>query len=329
MKQHMLVTRIVYSSALLAALAGCEATSATPTRPTSPPQPTSVVAATMRPQPTTGLPQATSAAAVTQAPVGETDTTAAVQVLLDYYDAIVQKQYDAAYGLWARNGTTSGQTRAEFEQDYAATAGVNVLLDKPTASHNAVVVPSTILSVLNQPNQDQKPQRFAGTYTLSLEGESWRIVRANITETDAAAEPPADTGDARQVLKAYYRAINDANYPRAYSYWENNGQASQQSYTAFVQGFAATDKVALTMGQARRNGAAGSTYTEVPVVVVAQQRDGSRQSSCGTYVLHRSAVPPFDTFGWRIFSASILKLERVALDNDTIQRLLAGQCAAR
>jgi len=193
----------------------------------------------------------------------------------------------------------------------------------------AVVVPSTILSVLNQPNQDQKPQRFTGTYNLSREGESWRIVRANITETDAAAEPPAGTGDALQLVQAYYQAIGDANYPRAYSYWEHNGQASQQSYTVFVQGFAETDKVALTMGQAQTNGAAGSAYTEVPVVVVAQQRDGSRQSFCGHYTLRRTNVPPFDTFGWRIYSASILKLENAKLDNDTIQRLLAGQCAAR
>lgn len=328
MKQHILVIRMVYGTALLAALAGCGSTSATPTRPTSLPQPTAVIVATTKPQPTAQLPQPTTSAAATQAPAGATDTTAAVQVVLDYYDAIVQKQYDTAYGLWAHNGMASGQTRTEFEQGYAATASLSVLLDKPMASHNAVVVPSTILSVLNQPNQDQKPQRFTGTYTLSREAESWRIVSATITETDVAAEPPAGTRDALQLLQAYYQAINDANYPRAYSYWENNGQASQQSYSVFVQGFAETDKVALTVGQAQTNGAAGSVYTEVPVVLVAQQRDGSRQSFCGHYRLRRTTVPPFDTFGWRIEQASILQLEHAELDNSTIQRLL-GQCAAR
>jgi len=329
MKQHILIIRLVYGAALLAALAGCGTTSATPTRPTNLPQPTAVVVATTAPQPTAEPPQPTTAAAATQAPAGATDTTAAVQVVLDYYNAIVQKQYDAAYGLWAQNGMASGQTRAEFEQGYAGTAGVSVLLDKPTASQNGVVVPSTILSVLNQSNHDQKPQRFTGSYTVSREGESWRIVRATITETDAAAGPPASTGDALQLLQAYYQAIDVGNYPRAYSYWENNGQASQQSYTVFVQGFAQTDKVALTVGRARTNGAAGSAYTEVPVVVVAQQQDGSRQSFCGHYTLRRTNVPPFDTFGWRIEQASILKLEHADLDNTTIQRLLAGQCAAR
>ena len=87
--------------------------------------------------------------------------------------------------------------------------------------------------------------------------------------------------------------------------------------------------VALTMGQAQTNGAAGSIYTEVPVVVIAQQRDGSRQAFCGNYTLRRANVPPFDTFGWRIYSASILKLDSGDLDNDAVQRLLGGQCAAR
>jgi hypothetical protein len=316
MKQHKMAIRLGCSVAVLFVLAACGLSSAQPTLPTSAPAPTAA-------------PQPPESAPVTQPPAGLTDTTSAVQVVLDYYHAIVEKQYDAAYGLWAQNGMASGQTRAEFEQGYAGTARVSVLLDKPTTSHNAVVVPSTILSVLNQPNQDQKPQRFTGTYTLSREGESWRIVSANIAETDAAAEPPAGTGDALQVLQAYYQAIDEANYPRAYSYWGNNGQASQQSYAVFVQGFAETDKIALRMGQAQTIGAAGSAYTEVPVVVVAQQRDGSRQSFCGHYTLRRTTVPPFDTFGWRIEQASILKLENAELNNDTIQRLLAGQCAAR
>jgi len=265
---------------------------------------------------------------VTQPPVGLTNTTAAVKVVLDEYQAIAQKQYDQAYGLWAEGGAASGKTRSEFKQGYANTAGLSVLLDRATVSGDAVTVPITILSVLNNSDQTQQPQRFEGTYTLRQEAGSWRIASANIDESDAVAEPPASTSDALRVLQAYYQAINDGNYARAYTSWENNGTASQQSYTVFVEGFASTDSVTLTTGQAQTNAAAGSVYTEVPVVV-GQQRDGSRQSFCGNYRLRRANVPPFDTFGWRINSASILKLENADLDSDTIQRLLAGQCAAR
>jgi hypothetical protein len=266
---------------------------------------------------------------MTQPPAGRTDTTAAVQVVLDYSHAIAQKQYDQAYGLWAQNGAASGQTRTEFEQGYANTAGLSVLLDRATVSGDAVTVPITILSVLNQSDQTQQSQRFTGTYTLRQEAGGWRIASANIAEGDAVAEPPASTGDALRVLQAYYQAIDEANYPRAYTYWESNGTASQQSYTVFVQGFAGTDSVTLATGQARTDAAAGSVYTEVPVVVFPQQRDGSRQSFCGTYRLRRANVPPFDTFGWRINSAATLQTPTIEPGSDTVQQLLNGRCAAR
>jgi hypothetical protein len=284
MKHHIFAIRFGCSAVLLVVLAACGLSSAQPTLPSSAPAPT------VAPQPPESAP-------MTQPPAGITDTTAAVQAVLDYYNALVQKQYDAAYGQWAQNGAASGQTRAEFEQGYAKTAGLSVLLDRATVSGDAVTVPITILSVLNQSDQTQRPQRFSGTYTLRQEGGGWRIASANIAQRDVVAEPPASTGDALRVLQAYYQAIDEGNYPRAYTYWENNGTASQQSYTVFVQGFTTTDRVTLVTGQAQTNAAAGSVDTEAPVVVFAQQRDGKVQSFCGNYRLRRANLPPFDTFG--------------------------------
>jgi hypothetical protein len=316
MKQHLLVIRLGCSAPLLLVLSACGLPSAQLTLPTSAPVPTSA-------------PQAPASAPTTQPPAGPIGSTAAVQVVLDYYDAIVQKQYEQAYGLWGQHGAANGQTLSEFKQGYAKTAGLSVLLDHATVSADSVTVPITILSVLNQPNQTQQPQRFSGTYTLRQEDGGWRIASANIAQGDASAESPASTGDALRVLQAYYWAIDEGNYSRAYTYWENNGQASQQSYTVFVQGFASTDRVTLATGQAQTNAAAGSVYTEVPVVVLGQQHDGKKQLFCGTYRLRQANVPPFDTFGWRINSASILQTSNIEPGSDTIQRLLAGQCAAR
>jgi len=316
MKQHLLAIRLGCSAALLVVLSACGLSSAAPTLPSSAPAPAAA-------------PQPPESALLTQPPAGLTDTTAAVQVVLDYYNAIAQKHYDQAYGLWAEGGAASGQTRTAFEQGYANTAGLSVLLDRATVSGDAVTVPITILSVLNHSDQTQQPQRFSGTYTLRQEGGGWRIASANVAQGDASAEPPASTGDALRVVQAYYQALDEGNYPRAYTYWENNGTASQQSYTVFVQGFASTDSVTLATGQARTNAAAGSAYTEVPVVVLGQQRDGSRQSFCGTYRLRRATVPPFDTFGWRIESASTLQTPNIEPGSDIVQQLLNGRCAAR
>lgn len=320
MKQHLLAIRLGCSVALLVVLTACGLSGAESTLPTSTP------AATAAPSPPTSAPAATAAPSP---PAGRTDTTAAVQVVLDYYNAIAQKQYDQAYGLWAQNGAASGQTLTEFKQGYANTARLSVLLDRATVSGDAVTAPITILSVLNQSDQTQRPQRFTGTYTLRHEAGGWRIASANIAEADAAAEPPAGAGDALRVLQAYYQAINEGNYPRAYTYWESNGAASQQSYTVFAQGFATTNSVTLATGQTRTDAAAGSVYTEAPVVVFSQQRDGSRQSFCGVYRLRRANVPPFDTFGWRINSAATLQTPNVEPGSGTVQQLLNGQCAAR
>jgi hypothetical protein len=316
MKQHTLAVRVGCSAALLVVLTACGLSSAQPTLPSSAPAPTAAP-----PPPESG--------STTPPLAGFADTTAAVQVVLDYYIAIAQKQYDQAYGLWAQNGAASGQTRSKFKQGYANTAGLSVLLDHATVSADAVTVPITILSVLNNSDQTQQPQRFAGIYTLRQEGGGWRIASATIAQGNASAEPPASIGDALRVLQAYYQAIDEGNYPRAYTYWESNGTASQQSYTVFVEGFANTDRVTLATGQAQTNGAAGSVYAEVPVVVLGQQRDGSRQSFCGNYRLRRANLPPFDTLGWRINSASVVKLDNADLNSDTVQQLLNGRCAAR
>ena len=100
MKQHLLAIRLGCSGALLLVLTTCGLPNAEPTLPSSAP------AASAAPQPPESAP-------MTQPPAGLTESTAAVQVVLDYYIAIAQKQYDQAYGLWAQNGAASGQTRSD------------------------------------------------------------------------------------------------------------------------------------------------------------------------------------------------------------------------
>ncbi|NNJ13725.1 hypothetical protein EKD04_025705 [Chloroflexales bacterium ZM16-3] len=310
---------------LLASLSACGPATATPAPtavPASAPVPTAapIVVPTAAPAPPTSAPTAAPA---------QIDTAAAVQTILDYYDAIGQQRYDQAYLLWAQGGAASGQTAAAFAQGHAGTAGISVLLDRATASADSVTVPITIFSVENQSDQSQQAQRFDGSYTLALESGSWKIAGATIAATDAASPPIAAVADGLSLVQAYYQAINDQNYPRAYTLWAQNGAASEQSYAAFAQGFAQTVQVDLTAGSIQTSGAAGSIYAQLPVVIFAHQRDGSTQPYCGTYTLRRTNVPPFDSFGWRIQSAGLLAVADVAPGSDLIQQLLGGQCAAR
>jgi hypothetical protein len=328
---------------LAAELAGCgtvrsvppgptpPATSATETTggaPTTPP--TAPPTAPANP-PTTAPAQPTAtpaASAPTTAPSGE-DASAAVQTVLDYYAAINQHAYDRAYHLWAQEGAASNQTFDQFQQGFANTVQVSVQFGKASASASAVTVPISITSVVNVPNgppPGQQVQRFRGTYTVQPGANGWRIASANIAEAGGGPQPPADVGDPLAILQSYYAAINARDFARAYTYWGDNGQASGQTFTQFSQGFATTDHVAIDVGAPQSGGAAGSIFADVPIVIVATQKDGAQQTFCGTYTLRRPNVPPFDQLGWRIDHAAISQTAGVQPGSDQEKRLLANGC---
>jgi hypothetical protein len=115
--------------------------------------------------------------------------------------------------------------------------------------------------------------------------------------------------EAVQVIRGYYRAIAQRNYQQAYSAWEGDGAASQQSFEQFRQGFANTACVAVEVGvPGQLNGAAGSSYIEIPVTVTAITKDGTPQRFHGSYVLRRVNNVPGSTpeqRRWHLYSANI------------------------
>lgn len=316
---------------LLTVLSAC-GRSALP--PASTADPTAVLSAT--PLPTalpSSVPAPTAAPTAMPAPTtvptavpAQDATAAAVQALLEYYDLLTQQYYDQAYHVWAHDGAASGQTADAFAQGFAGTAGISVVLDRAIIDGDQVTVPITIFSVENQPDQSQQARRFSGTYTLTHAADGWKIAGARIAAT--TAPPPSDIADGPSVVQAYYQAINAQNEPRAYTLWDQNGAASQQGYVAFAQGFAQTARVTLHAGPATTGAAAGSIYAQVPVVIFADQRDGSTHAYCGIYTVRRANVLPFDQFGWRITRAELLPVPDLAPGSDRVPQLLSGQCPA-
>jgi hypothetical protein len=105
------------------------------------------------------------------------------------------------------------------------------------------------------------------------------------TRADTAAPEPAD------VVRRYYAAIEARDYRAAYDLWGDCGRASGQTYEEFSRGFARTAHVEVEVGEPGRvEGAAGSRYVEVPVVVRARTVDGAPQRYEGTYTLRRAVV---------------------------------------
>ena len=121
-----------------------------------------------------------------------------------------------------------------------------------------------------------------------------------------AAEPSTD--DATNLVRDYYAAINSGDFGRAYALWSDGGGASGQSLQQFAAGFADTTGVSVDMQPAHDvEAAAGSRYVQVPVAIVATQRDGSQRRYTGSYTLRRSVVDGAtpEQRAWRIGAADL------------------------
>lgn len=254
----------------------------------------------------------------------------AVQTVVDYYDAINQRIFGNAYDMWADNGAASNQTPEQFVEGFDNTVQVSLLLGNPKVfSADLVEVPVTLLAVINVPRgqPDQQVQQFQGSYRVQRESENtWKLVSAALGPINQPL-PPSEFTSPAGLLQSYYAAINARQFARAYTYWNNLGKASGQNFAEFQQGFATTNRVAITLGTPQGQGAAGSTYIDVPIVILATQNDRSVRSYCGFYTLRRQNVPPFDRFGLRIESAPIVETGNgTRPDANEIQRLLTNAC---
>ena len=129
-------------------------------------------------------------------------------------------------------------------------------------------------------------------------------------ESGGADEP--SPAEAIAVIRDYYSAINAGDYGNAYQLWADGGRASNQSLDAFEDGFAQTRGVSVEIGQPGNGDAVtGARLVEVPVTLLATQRDDTIRRFTGFYTLRRN-VPgaegaSLEQFQWQIVSASLVE----------------------
>ena len=241
---------------------------------------------------------------------------AAVQTIVDYYAAINQQQYAVAYRFWAQ----PSQTLAQFAAGFADTIESRVRIGQVDISLDHMIVPVTIVAVVNQTTGDQVVQWFRGTYTV----QNAQILDATITAITAPA--PRDDDDPTQLVTNYYIALQQYQFATAYTLWADNGGASQLAYADFVQHIADTQGATISTGDVQQEGAAGSTYATIPVVARVPQGTDVPRVWCGTYTVRRAMVPPFEQLGWRITQADMQAVTIPSSDDATLQRLLRTGC---
>jgi hypothetical protein len=81
-----------------------------------------------------------------------------------------------------------------------------------------------------------------------------------------------------------------------------------QSFEKFVGGFSDTASVSVEIGAPGEiEGAAGSNYIQIPVIISATSTDGSQQKFAGTYTMRSSNMA--DDKSWYINSAKVRKVQ--------------------
>jgi hypothetical protein len=130
-------------------------------------------------------------------------------------------------------------------------------------------------------------------------------------ETAQAQSVPSTVQDAIQLIRNYYRWINQKNYAGAFGIWEKreDGNAiNGQSFEKFESGFSDTASVSVEIGEPGEiEGAAGSNYIEIPVVISAMTISGQAQKFAGTYSMRSSNMA--DDKSWYIYSAKVRKVK--------------------
>jgi hypothetical protein len=131
----------------------------------------------------------------------------------------------------------------------------------------------------------------------------------SVSPTQPSTSASSLQQEAVQVIRDYYSAIAHRDYEQAYLAWEGEGAASQQSFEQFRQGFINTESTAVEVGEPGRvDGAAGSSYIEIPVSITATTTNGTQQQFRGSYVLRRVNDVTGSTLEqrrWHLYSAKI------------------------
>lgn len=112
-----------------------------------------------------------------------------------------------------------------------------------------------------------------------------------------ALMPPSysdDRSDAGALVRSFYNAINRQEYVRAWSYF---GAPPAKDFETFAKGYDDTAHVDVFTGRVISEGAAGSTYSQVPVAIRATDAKGEAKVFAGCYTVRainpQIQEPPF------------------------------------
>lgn len=93
-----------------------------------------------------------------------------------------------------------------------------------------------------------------------------------------------DRSSPQKLVESYYFAIGNRNYTQAYGYFKPD--AAPQSFEEWSSGYANTKSVSVRFGSTEPDPGAGQIFWALPVVIEAEQTDGTSLVYTGCYKIH-------------------------------------------
>ncbi len=116
---------------------------------------------------------------------------------------------------------------------------------------------------------------------------------------------PTSAQGAANVVQTYYALLGAHRYAEAWKLWTQGGQGSGMNAEAFAASFASYDSYNANIGAPGRiEGAAGSLFVSVPVVIYGRKTSGEELHENGEVTLRRVNDVPGSTpeqRAWHIF----------------------------
>jgi membrane-bound inhibitor of C-type lysozyme len=130
------------------------------------------------------------------------------------------------------------------------------------------------------------------------------------TPISEAPFTPTSAQGAANVVQTYYASIGEGDYAQAWRLWSDGGRASNLSPADFVRQFDHYRSYrALVGAPGAIEGAAGSLYVEVPVVIYGRLKTGAELHQSGKAVLRRVNDVPDSTAEQRLWRIARIELK--------------------
>lgn len=129
------------------------------------------------------------------------------------------------------------------------------------------------------------------------------------TPVSEAPFTPTSAQGAANVVQTYYALLGEHRYADAWKLWTQGGQGSGMSAEAFAASFAQYESYNANIGAPGQiEGAAGSLYVSVPVVIYGRRKTGEEVHQLGEATLRRVNDVPGSTAeqrAWHLFKIDL------------------------